>query len=63
MSAVGDLLALAPRLPRLFDAIETIAARTEAAGESRRRRRSVVLPLWVGALSLAVIAAASLGWL
>lgn len=63
VSAAGDLLALAPRLPRVFDAIETIAARTEAADESRRRRRSVVLPLWVGALSLAVIAASSLGWL
>ena len=61
-TALGNLAALGPRLPRLFDAIETIAARTEAAGESRRRRRSVVLPLWVGALSLAVIAAASLGW-
>ncbi len=62
VSAAGDLLALAPRLPRVFDAIETIATRTEAADESRRRRRSIALPLWIGALSLAVIAASSLGW-
>jgi ubiquinone biosynthesis protein len=61
-TALGNLAALAPRLPRLFDAVELIAARA-ATADGRRRRRFTALPLWVGALALVVIAASSLGWI
>jgi ubiquinone biosynthesis protein len=61
-TALGNLAALAPRLPRLFDAVELLAARA-AVADGRRRRRFTALPLWVGALALVAIAASSLGWI
>jgi ubiquinone biosynthesis protein len=63
VSAIGDLAALAPRLPKLFDAIERLADRADG-DESRLKRRSravIALPLWIGAAALAVIAGSVLG--
>lgn len=57
LGAARDVLSLAPRLPKLVDDLEALIA----ASRAERPRNGFLLPLWIGALSLAVVAAASLG--